>query len=206
MPSGDVHLTSDEGRLLVFEPNGSGGFERPLEFTGVLSEVSAGVLRVTFTDGEVWDFDAAGLLVSKTRWDGVSAVVSRDGQDRVDRVTASTGEWVGYSYDGAGRLDGVVSSDARSVAYGFDATSGFLTSVTGVDGETTLYVPDAVGRVDSIIDPTGVTVVDCTYHPVTGQVISQVSLEGTTTFAYDAEARTTTVSSVEVGDTVVYSA
>lgn len=200
---GSVSLTLGEGRVIGFEPDGSGGFENALEFGGQLSIDGGGLYSVEMPDGEVWDFDSGGLIASKTRWDGVSATVTRDGSGRVQQVDASTGEYVEFGYDLTGRLASVESSDGRAVSYGYDPTSGFLVEVVDVDGKSTEIVPDGSGRVEQIVDPTGIVLVDNTFD-LSGRVKLQVTPQGTTSFVYDRDLRTTVVTQVEFGESITY--
>lgn len=199
---GSVTLTLAEGRSLLFAPDGAGQFENALEFGGVLTVEGSGLYSVTMPDGEVWTFDADGLIESKTRWDGVSATVTRDGSRRVDEVDASTGESVDFVYSGT-RLASIESSDGREVSYQYHPTSGFLVGAVDPAGKTTVIEPDASGRVTAITDPTGVELVRNTFD-LSGRVASQVTPQGTTTFAYDAPTRTTVVTHVELGESLTY--
>ena len=198
--TGGVRLVVQDGRQIVFADDGSGGFEQPLEFSGVLSEESDGSYRVTMPDGEVWDFDTSGRLEAMSAWDGQSVTVVRNGSGDVTTVTSSLGPSLTFSYT-SGLLTGIDASDGRGVDYGF--TGSELTSFTDAAGDTTTYDVDSEGRITSITDPEGVVVVANVYSS-RDRVESQTTPQGTTTFAYDFLARTTTVTLQELSEVLVY--
>lgn len=99
------------------------------------------------------------------------------------------------------RLTGIDTSDGRGVDYGF--TNGELTSFTDAAGHSTTYGVDAEGKVTSITDAKGVVLVANVYS-ARDRVESQSTPEGTTTFAYDFLARTTTVTLQGLGEVLTY--
>lgn len=199
--SGDVLVTLDAGREVLYVADGPGSWAQPDEFAGVLSETLDGSYRVTMPTGETWDFDPAGRLESKARSDGQTVSITRDGAGNPTVATSSMGPSVTFSYAG-GRLTGVESSDGRFVEYGYDLAQNLASVIDPSDGET-IIANDAEGRVDTITDPESLVLVDNQYN-LRDQVISQVTPDSTTTFDYNYLARTTTVTTLETGEALVY--
>ncbi len=196
-----VWLTTADGRRVEYVPDGAGGWHQPREYSGVLSTQPDWSLRVSHPDGEVWDFDTAGRLESMSAWDGQTVTIARDGSGNPTTATSSLGPSLTFAYV-TDRLTGITSSDGRAVAYGYDP-AGNLSSFTDAGSDTTVYGLDAEGRVETITDAEGVVLVDNTYD-TDGRVEEQATPGSTSTFTYDAEARTTTVELQPSGEAVIY--
>ncbi|HTN99157.1 MAG TPA: DUF6531 domain-containing protein [Microthrixaceae bacterium] len=199
--TGGVRVTLADGRQVLFEDDGAGGWEQPLEFAGRLSEVSPSVFRVTFADGGYWDFDSSGRLGLLSSWDGQSVVVNRNSGGDVTSVVSSLGPSVTFSYT-SGSLVGAATSDGRSVSYAYNL-AGDLVGVTDVSGGSTVYLVDASGRIEKITNPEGLVLVDNTYNTL-GRVVSQTTPDSTSTFVYNYLARTTTVTLSGVSEVLTY--
>lgn len=199
--SGDTRLTLGDGRQILFVSDGVGGWEQPVEFAGELSEELDGSYRVTMSDGETWDFDLEGRIETKTSWDGQSVTIARDLAGLPTVATSSEGPTLTFSYS-AGRLTEVEASDGRSIEYSYDLAQN-LASFTDASGADTEYSNDAEGRVETTVNSVGMTLVDNTYD-VDGRVIEQSTPESTTTFDYGYATRTTTVTTVETAESVVF--
>jgi RHS repeat-associated protein len=198
--SGTVNVTLDDGRLVPFVPNGSGGFLVPLEFAGVLASNGNGTYRISFPGGEVWQFDSAGRLASMADSQGQTVSITRDGSGNLSSVSSSTGASLTFAYT-AGLLTSVTSSDGRTVGFAF--TSGSLTGATDAAGHTTTIGVNASGVVNQITDPTGVVEVTNTYDSA-GRVATQATPQGSSTFAYSPSTYTTTVTTSPGGQVVTY--
>ncbi len=181
--SGVVELTERSSRVVRFDPDGSGGFERPLEFDGRMSVDGSG-WRLDFPDGSHKKFDSTGAMTEHGSWDG-QTVTATWTSGRLSALSSSVGPSLALSYTGT-QLDSVIASDGRSVSYGYD-TNGFLSTATLPGSVVWTYVNDAAGQVEEVHDPTGVVVVDNTYD-IIGRVESQNTAPGaTTTFGYQGD-------------------
>lgn len=200
-PVDSMDLVLPSSRVVRFESDGSGGFERAKGFDGVLSVDGTG-WRVDFTDGSWQGFGSDGLLGSYSSWDGQTVTATRSSGTLTD-LTSSLGPSLAFTYDLAGRLDSVTSSDGRVVAYGYDA-NGFLNEATLPESLVWAIENDAAGRVTKLTDPSGVDKVVNVYDG-RGRVVSQTSNTGSeTTFGYDAATATTTVTNVATSQAIGY--
>lgn len=200
LPSGAVELTEESSRVVAFEPDGSGGFERPVEYKGRLSVEGAG-WKIEFPDGSSNTFDASGDLSSREFWDGQTVTATRSGGD-LTALTSSVGPSLTIGHV-AGRLDKVTASDGREVSYGYDA-NGFLSTVTLPGAVVWTYENDPAGQVEKVIDPEGVEEVVNIYDGA-GRVISQTGPWGEqTTFGYDMARSKVEVTDQTTSETVSY--
>jgi len=135
-------------------------------------------------DGMAYKFDTNGLLIEQTDRNGnrlqflrgnftdVSSIIGPDGRtmvtfsihianrDLVTEITDITGRKVTYTYD-----------------YSADQEAGRLMSVTNPEGGVTQYQYDTQGRMTSIIDPRGNTVLNLTYN-INGRVCQEQYADG----------------------------
>lgn len=194
---GTVQWHDGDGRVVAFTPTVD-GFDRPEEVFAELRVDGDDSYSLHRFDGSVDDFDAAGLLVRRTSWDGQSVTHAHDAAGRVVSSTSSSGASVAYAYVD-GRLVSATAGDGRVVTYGYDA-GGRLASVTDPAGGTTAYRSDTAGRMVGETDPAGLLVTATAYDAL-GRVTSQVQGSGeTTSFAYDIITGTTTVTDDASGD------
>lgn len=206
LPDGSVEIRTPEGRVVTFEPDGSGGLVRPIDFHADAATTASGV-TVDFFDGSSWVFDASGDLAVMASWDGQTVTLNRTGAGAPaskvwDSGTGDT-ETVTYTVDGAGLVTSISDSAARAVTYGRDA-SGQLVSVTGADGGVETFTLNASGVITDMFDEAGRLVIRNTYD-TDGRVIQQEFAAGNTvTFSYDDPARTTTVTDIGAAETTTY--
>ena len=189
-PNGDVVAKGDEGQRLAFVSLGGGVFEGAPGARATLTTIAGGY-RLTTADQVVYEFDAAGKLVSKKDRNGQGVTLAYDGSGRLVTVTDSASNVATFSYTAANLVSGVVLSDGRSVGYGY--TAGLLTSFTDVRGKSWTYTYDGAGRLATIVDPLSHTQVSNVYDGTSGRVTSQTdALNKTTVFAWDATTETAT--------------
>jgi len=200
-PDGNVTFHDDDGRVLVFAPDGEGGYRRPQDLRAELTRDVAGGFTMRFFSSETWRFDTVGRLIQRLS-EGHRVTLAYDVEGRLQTVIDSTGERLSLSYGPRGRLTKVAVSDGREVSYGYTA-QGALSSVTGPDGAVTRYEVTASGLVQRVTDADGRMAVANTYD-AGGRVIQQeFPGGGNASFAYhDDQGRTTTITSLP-GDTRV---
>ena len=104
-PSGLLHQTpgpvtfnDEDGRVLTFIPEASGGFTRPQDLKASLARNADGTFTLTYNSGEVWSFDTTGRLTGRSR-EGQQVTLSYDGQDLLLRAAHSSGRHLTFGYD-----------------------------------------------------------------------------------------------------------
>lgn len=200
--TGTVTYTASDGRRVPFEPDGSGGYERPEEFFGDLTKKADGTFEISRDDGTTQDFDTSERLATQTSWDG-QTVTFTYGSSGLSAITSSVGYSLSVSYNVGGRISQVSSSDGRSVTYAYNP-SGHLTSATNPSGGMTTYARDASGLITSITDPDGKLVIANSYD-ADGRVVSQTTpSDDTITFTYDDPEGITYVGRAGSGSVVAY--
>lgn len=181
---------------------------------------SKGLLaRRDYADGShtTYAYDAHRNLTAVTESVGnAGATLTYDAADRLTRVAYSSGQFVAYHYDAAGREDEVTTSAGTTTAYGYDDLGRLATasrggvaqvtyayddlgrpaSTTYADGTADATTYDAAGRVARIDHraPGGAVVDFQAYtHDATGNVATQTTPAGTTTYGYDLLGQLTRV-------------
>ncbi|MFI1184124.1 DUF6531 domain-containing protein [Streptomyces sp. NPDC020799] len=128
-----------------------------------------------------YEHDVAGGLVARTNGAGETLHFARDALGRVVEQGAAT-----FAYDASGGLVRAVNPDAE-VVLERDALGRVLSET--VNGRTTSYAYDALGRRTRRVTPSGATS-EWTYDPA-GRPVELRGDGGTLTFAYDAAGRET---------------
>ncbi|MFF8374425.1 DUF6531 domain-containing protein [Streptomyces lydicus] len=166
------------------------------------------LLTVTM-DGASWQYryDEAGHLVSETDFNDRSFTYRLDGADQLLESIDAAGRTTACTYDRLGRLVEHVSHDGTATVLTYD-DAGLLKRVAGrgsvleyshdvtgrilsetVDGRTTSYTYDALGRRTSRTTPTGL--VSTWTYDANDQPTSLTNPFGQLAFAYDAGGRET---------------
>ncbi|MEU9011369.1 DUF6531 domain-containing protein [Streptomyces sp. NPDC048479] len=130
--------------------------------------------------------DAAGGLVTRTNGAGETLRFSRDVLARVTEQRTDAGDITTYAYGPTGHLARAVGADAE-IAIERDALGRTLTET--VDGRTTTYAYDVLGRRTRRVTPSGLTS-EWTYDPA-GRPTELRSDAGSLSFTYDAAGRET---------------
>ncbi|MER5463146.1 RHS repeat-associated core domain-containing protein [Streptomyces sp. NPDC002668] len=130
--------------------------------------------------------DAAGGLVSRTNGAGETLRFTRDVLGRVTEQRTESGGITTYAYGTTGHLTHVANADAE-VAMERDALGRTLTET--VNGRTTSYAYDALGRRTLRVTPSGLSS-EWTYDPA-GRPTGLRSDAGELTFTHDAAGRET---------------
>ncbi|SPE52076.1 Cell wall-associated polypeptide CWBP200 [Streptomyces netropsis] len=183
------------------DPNGTRydfAYDTELRLTGV-----------TNPQGLTWsyDYDAAGRLVSETDFNGRTLTYAHDAtgallsringageslhftRDRLGRTTeqrSDAGETTTYAYDASGSLIRTANADAE-ITWERDALGRPLTET--VNGRTTRYTYDALGRRTQRTTPSGL-LSEWTYDAAS-RPVELGSDAGSLTFTYDAAGRET---------------
>lgn len=197
---GSVTLIEDDGRRIDFLKT-AGIYEPQVPFDGRLARPSPDTFVVECSTGETWRFRADGRLVEQRAVNGQVIALQYEA-DRLVRASAPQGRSLDFLYQADQLLASVRADDGRTVSYTY--ADGFLEAVTDPGGATTRYRYDDDGRLNQIIDPDGrlrLTLVYDAEGRVTGQGLAGGE---STTFAYDTEARSTTVTDSATGAQMVY--
>ena len=194
--NGDVLARGEEGQEIVFTKQADGSFAGAPGARATLSPTAGGydLLR---RDQVRYAFDASGRLLAIEDRNGEGVTLAYDGQGRLATVTDSAGRRATVAHDASGLVRSVTTHDGRSVSYGYAA--GHLASVTDVRGQVWRYTYDASGRLATIVDPLGGTLVTNAYG-ADGRVEAQTDAVGNTTrFAWDQTTETAAVTDANGG-------
>ena len=188
------------------------------------------VTREDFGNGVHTDFtyDARGNLLTAADASGTTTFAYDDSAypDQVTSVTYPSGMFINYGYDAEGRLN-QVNQNGYVVNYAYDS-SGRLSTVTDSTGATivsyqyndanqvtrkdmgngtyTIYTYTLNGQVATLVNhaPDGTVNSQFTYtYDVLGRVATMTTLQGTTTYGYDADGQLTSVTPPD-GQTITY--
>jgi len=186
-----INYVYDDRGLLRRKDHADGTFE---EFTydnrGNLRTATDESGTTTFT------YDGADRLTKVTYPNGRFLEYTYDAGGRRIRLEDQDGFIVKYTYDAAGRISELMdASDVRLVLYSYDPT-GRLSREDNGNGTFTTYEYDEAGQLESLVNhlPDGAdsSRFDYTYDAL-GRRTSVTTLEGTTTFGYDAIGQLTLV-------------
>ncbi|QTI88151.1 DUF6531 domain-containing protein [Streptomyces sp. AgN23] len=163
---------------------------------------------VTNSQGRQWqyEYDAAGRLVAETDFNGAQRTYERDAAGRLIAHTNPLGETQRYTLDTAGRiLSQLDETTGEQATYSYDTNGALLhaantnTELTReydragrvvsetIDGRTTTYTYDALGRRTQRTTPTGLT--STWTYDANGRPTGLNSNTGTLGFTYDAAGR-----------------
>ncbi len=153
-----------------------------------------------------FQYDSADRLVKVSYPDGRSLQFRYDAGGRRTQSVDQSSFTVNYVYDAVGRLSALTDgSGARIAAYTYDAAGNLVRKDLG-NGTSTTYAYDAAGELLHLVNfaPDGSvnSRFDYTYDAL-GQVRSLTTLDGTTTYGYDADGQLTSVT-LPGGGTVRY--
>lgn len=158
--------------VLTFLRQPDGSWTAPPGLTQTLTR-PGGLFELRERYGNVLAFDADGQLASLTDTDGNVASLAWT-SERVSQVTDSWGRTLTFGYTG-GALTSVADSTGRSLA--FQQTDGDLTGVTSLENAQWTYGYDALHRMTSVTDPTGVGIVSNVYDDLDRVVEQQTPRE-----------------------------
>ncbi len=125
-------LTRGDGKILIFEGDGTGVFTAATDNPHKLATIPSGFRFTDIVSGVVETFDAAGMLRSLAKTDGTQLVFSYQG-GKLAWVQASDGRTIRLTHAN-GRVSQIVGPDGRAAALAYDA-AGNLASVTWADAK-----------------------------------------------------------------------
>jgi RHS repeat-associated protein len=176
------------------------------------------LLRKDYADGSHVDYtyDARGNMLTAT--DATAATtMSYDAADRLLQITYPSGRFLSFTYDTGGRRTQMLAQDGFAVDYTYDAAGRLAGLTDGSGNRIVTYTYDAVGRLARkdlgngtyttyAYDAAGQLLhlvnyapggsvnsrFDYTYDDL-GRRSSMTTLEGTTSYGYDADGQLTSV-------------
>jgi RHS repeat-associated protein len=136
-----------------------------------------------------YSYDSADRLTKATQNNGRFVEYTFDAGGRRTKMVDHTGAVVNYSYDAVGKLSQLTDgNNQRIIAYTYD-TAGRLSREDNGNGTYTTYTYDLAGQVTGILNYTASNVVNSKYeytYDNLGRRSSMTTLEGTTSYGYDA--------------------
>jgi len=201
--TGQITIRRADGKLMVFNDDGTGTYIRQLERMDetVVSTVTG--FRYTRHNGSTVDFDTAGKLVSLNSEDGKSTTVAYDVSGNPSSITDPFGRSVSIVVDVSGRISSITGPTGRVWTYAYDVNNN-LTFVTHPDGNSRQYVYADVNDIHNltqVIDEAGRIYKQVTYDAQDRATVSALPLTGyQDSVAYNADG---TVSVTESDGRVV---
>lgn len=190
------------GAVIVFLPDGAGGFRAPSDYDAKLVASGSGHKLTMTGDKSEWEFDPAGRAVAQKAANNDAAVnrnrivfTYNPTSGQLDTVTDSRGRQVTFTYQ-AGRIKTMNDvANGRSFVYDYDPSGRLLTKITsppklaGESAVVTEFGYDAADNLNTITDPEGrVTTVAYTTDDKVRSVTRAGPQAPTTTFDYYATA------------------
>lgn len=145
--------------------------------------------EITEPDGTVREFNAYGLLTSKTNRKGHTTSYTYDSDYLLTEITAPSGKSYGVTMEAGGKITRIALPDGESISYEYDNDNNLI-SVTNPEGNVRRYEYDDEHRMTAWYDENGNRVIENILDDM-GRVISQTdALGGIMTFVYE-DGRTT---------------
>ncbi len=160
-----VHLGD---QALSYRQLPDGSYAPPPGVTTELVKLGGGTYELRERFGTVIAFNSDNKIATLTDIDGNSLTFTYSG-DRLTQVKDTYNRSLTLNYTG-NQLTGVNDANGRSVTY--TQTGEDLTGVTGLESANWSYTYDASHRIETVINPETVTIVDNTYD-ASGKVIEQ---------------------------------
>ncbi len=190
--SGVVSVHQENGSVVTFTPNGSGGYTSPPQVLATLVHNGDGSWTYTRRARQVFGFDSSGQLGTVGDLNGEMLTVAHTTGGQISTVTDGAGRPLSFTYNPAGRIATITDPAGRVAAYGYD-TSGRLTSVTEPGAAVVGYGYDGSNLMLTRTDPKG-NVTTNTYDTAQRITTQKDAAGGTTTVGYGSDGSTTLTS------------
>jgi len=193
LPAASETATMDlywgDGRIDSYSVNLDGTFTGAPGNFAVLASRTGGY-KVTTKDQVEYQFDSFGRLTVVTDPNGNTLTASRDGLQRVSRVTDLAGRTLSFNYTG-NFLTSVIDPAGGATRLSYDR-NGRLNNIRDAAGRSVTYTYDSSDRILVATNANGSVDVANAYD-TSGRVVRQRNALGQdTTFAYDISNRRTT--------------
>ena len=182
--SGNVSVQQQNGSVVIFSPNSSGGYSVPSRVLATLIKNSDGTYVFTPNSSHIaYKFNGGGQLVSETDRNGYTTTLSYSGNN-LTTVTDPAGRSLTFAYTGS-NISSVSDPAGRTVSFTYDA-AGNLATATNPGGGKWSFTYDSAHHMLTMTDPNG-GVITNTYD-ASGRVTQQVDPAGrTTTWSYSGD-------------------
>ena len=190
-----VVLHAGDGQQLGFTRQGDGSYDGDPGVLDTLVKNPDGTYLLTRPDQTAYAFDSGGKLTSLRERNNQGLSFGYQA-GILSTITDSAGRAITLTTS-SGRITKLTLAGGRFVSYGY--TSGRLTSVTDLRGGTTQYTYDGSGRLASIVNQNGHTLVQNVYGS-DGRVTQQSNAAGISgTFSWDAANMISTMTDANGG-------
>ena len=147
-----------------------------------------------------YTYNKDGQLTQKQNPDGSLVTYSYDTMANLTSVTDAAGT-IAMQYDTAMRLTNITYPTGRSLSYTYNA-AGQRTKLVAQDGYTVNYSYDNVGRLQTLTDGTGNSIISYNYDSA-GRLIEETNGNGTyTTYQYDLQSQLTSLTNYKADSTI----
>ncbi|MBM9508722.1 IPT/TIG domain-containing protein [Actinacidiphila acididurans] len=150
---GSVGISQENGSLVTFSPDGSGGYTAGSRVLAGLTQEADGTWQFTRrASGDTFVFDAAGRLTAESDRNGETTSLSyADGH--LSTVTDPAGRTLGFAWSGT-HIVSVTDPMSRTYGYAYDADGNLLTA-TDRAGRAWHFGYDAAHLLTTMTDPRG---------------------------------------------------
>ena len=118
-------VTRDDGKVLTFYPNGSGGWRSDSDVNAKLASTSTGGYVYTSALDETEIYNAAGQLIGVSNREGLQQSLSYDANGHLIAVSDAFGRSLKYSYTGS-LLTSATVPDGRVYGYIYDSLNNLI--------------------------------------------------------------------------------
>ncbi len=215
-------LIDATGRKEEYVRNEAGGYDSPKGFDDTLTENPDGTYTRTLKNGIIYNFDMNGCLSHIADRNGNTLTFAYDDAGKLPingtskyfvtqetgviaydykliKITDTVGREINFSYNDDGRLTKITDPENREFVYEYDVKDNLIKAYNPADSATPLagrdfyaYEYDADHNLISVTNPNGVKFLENEYN-AQDRVVKQTHNGETSTFAYDAENHTATL-------------
>jgi RHS repeat-associated protein len=154
-PDGTVSVSQENGSVVSFTPDGSGGYTAPTRVLATLTAGSDGTWQfVRRSTGDAYTFSASGQLLSEADRNGETTTLGYSGSE-LSTVTDPAGRTLTFTWSGS-HIVKVTDPMSRPSTYTYDA-GGNLASATDRAGRTWRFAYSAAHLLTTMTDPRGAT-------------------------------------------------
>ena len=147
-----------------------------------------------------YTYNTSGLLTKKQFANGSNVAYSYDTKGNLTSVIDGTGT-IAMQYDAANQLTKITYPTGRTLQYTYNA-DGQRTKLVSQDGYTVNYGYDTVGRLKTLTNATGQSIISYDYDSA-GRLIKETNGNGTyTTYQYDLQSQLTRLINYKANNTV----
>jgi RHS repeat-associated protein len=147
-----------------------------------------------------YTYNKDGQITLKQYEDGAKTAYGYDAKGNLTSTTDATGT-IALEYDAANRFTKITYANGRSLAYSYNA-DGQRTKLVSQDGYTVNYAYDNLGRLKSLTDTTGQSIITYDYDAV-GRLTKETNGNGTTsTYTYDLRNQLTSIVHKKADNTI----